>query len=128
MNFATRSILITGASDGIGAEIARQLANEKRAAGAGGARAEALERVGAECRELGAEAIVVPTDVTVDDDCRRLVERAVEAYGGIDVLVANAGVSMHARFTRSRTSRPSSDCSGSTRWGRSGACAMPIRF
>ncbi|HQR20505.1 MAG TPA: SDR family oxidoreductase, partial [Burkholderiaceae bacterium] len=47
----------------------------------------------------GAEAIEVVTDVGVEEDCRRLIERAVAAFGGIDVLVANAGISMHARFT-----------------------------
>jgi NAD(P)-dependent dehydrogenase (short-subunit alcohol dehydrogenase family) len=57
-----------------------------------------LEGVRAQCRQLGAEAIVVVTDVTVEGDCRRLVDSAVAVFGGIDVLVANAGISMHARF------------------------------
>jgi short-subunit dehydrogenase len=92
--------LITGASDGIGAEIARQLAKENARLVLAARTRETLERVGAQCRELGADVLVVPTDVTVDDDCRRLIERAVEAFGRIDILVANAGVSMHARFTQ----------------------------
>jgi short-subunit dehydrogenase len=100
MNFADKVVLITGASDGIGAEIARQLAKEKARLVLAARTRETLERVGAECRELGAQALVVPTDVTVDDDSRRLVERAVEAFGRVDILVANAGVSMHARFTQ----------------------------
>ena len=100
MNFAGKVVLITGASDGIGAEIARQLAKENARLVLAARTRETLERVGAECRKLGAEALVVPTDVTVDDDCRLLVEHAIEAYGRIDILVANAGVSMHARFTQ----------------------------
>jgi NAD(P)-dependent dehydrogenase (short-subunit alcohol dehydrogenase family) len=100
MNFAAKVVLITGASDGIGAELARQLAKERARLVLAARTRETLERVGAECRELGAETVVVATDVTVDDDCRRLAERAVEAYGRIDILVANAGVSMHARFTQ----------------------------
>jgi short-subunit dehydrogenase len=100
MRFNGMVFIITGASDGIGAEIARQLARERARLVLAARTRETLERVGAECRGLGAEALVVPTDVTADEDCRRLVERAVEAFGRIDILVANAGVSMHARFTQ----------------------------
>jgi len=98
MNFAGKSVLITGASDGIGAELARQLAIEKPRLVLAARGAEALARVRDQCRELGAEAIDVATDVSIESDCRRLSERAIEAFGRIDVLVANAGVSMHARF------------------------------
>lgn len=99
MNFAGRVVVITGASDGIGAELARQLAREKARLVLAARGAAGLVRVVQQCRERGAEAIEVVTDVAVEDDCRRLIERAVAAYGGIDALVANAGVSMHARFT-----------------------------
>jgi short-subunit dehydrogenase len=91
-------VVITGASEGIGAELARQLAVEKTKLVLAARRAEALARVRQQCRELGAEAVDVIADVSIESDCRRLVERAVEAFGRIDVLVANAGVSMHARF------------------------------
>jgi short-subunit dehydrogenase len=97
--FADRVCVITGASDGIGAELARQLAREKARLVLAARTAATLEKVAAECRVAGAEAIAVPADVSVEADCRALVERAVAAYGRIDVLVANAGVSMHARFT-----------------------------
>jgi short-subunit dehydrogenase len=99
MQLEHKVIVITGASDGIGAELARQLAREKARLVLAARTPETLEQVAADCRQLGADAIAVPTDVTVDKDCRHLAERAVAAFGGIDVLVANAGVSMHARFT-----------------------------
>ena len=98
MGFEQRVVVITGASDGIGAELARQLAQERARLALAARRANALDGVRDECLALGGEAISVPTDVTEEDDCRRLVERTVETFGGIDVLVANAGVSMHARF------------------------------
>ena len=72
MSFEQRVIVITGASDGIGAEIARQLARERARLVLAARTRETLERVGAQCRELGGQALVVPADVTVDDDCRRL--------------------------------------------------------
>jgi len=98
MRYRNKVFVITGASDGIGAELARQLAREREKLVLAARTTDALERIADECRSLGAQAIAVPTDVTVDGDCRRLIERAVEAFGGIDVLINNAGVSMHARF------------------------------
>jgi len=98
MDFSGKVIVITGASDGIGAELARQLARQQARLALAARRANALDSVRDECVALGGEAICVPTDVTEEVDCRRLVERTVETFGGIDVLVANAGVSMHARF------------------------------
>jgi NAD(P)-dependent dehydrogenase (short-subunit alcohol dehydrogenase family) len=49
-------------------------------------------------RAAGGEALVVPADVTIVDDCRRLVEGAAAAFGGLDVLVNNAGVTAIAPF------------------------------
>jgi short-subunit dehydrogenase len=99
MRYRNKVYVITGASDGIGAELARQLARQKQKLALAARSVEALERVASECGALGAQAIAVPTDVTVDDDCKRLIERALEAFGAIDVLINNAGVSMHARFS-----------------------------
>lgn len=91
-----KAIVVTGASAGIGAELARQLA----APGVGIALAsrgiEKLRKVVAECEAKGARAIAVRCDVGVEADCRALVEQAAGAFGGIDILVNNAGVSGHA--------------------------------
>jgi NAD(P)-dependent dehydrogenase (short-subunit alcohol dehydrogenase family) len=63
------------------------------------ARSEAeLARVARRCQEAGGEATAVPTDVTDPESCRRLVEHAATAFGGVDSLVNNAGISMLARF------------------------------
>jgi short-subunit dehydrogenase len=98
MNYSGKTIVITGASDGIGAQLARELAAERPRLVLAARRPDALERVAGDCRLRGADATAVVTDVAVESDCRRLIERAVADFGGIDVLVANAGISMHARF------------------------------
>jgi NADP-dependent 3-hydroxy acid dehydrogenase YdfG len=59
---------------------------------------ERLESLAAECSAAGAETLVVPTDVTDPDACRRLIEASVERFGGIDVLVNNAGGTMWTRL------------------------------
>jgi len=89
-------IVITGASDGIGAELARQLAGPGVALVLAARSVDKLEAVARQCK--GAETLVVRCDVGVEADCRALVEQAVARFGGIDVLVNNAGVSGHARF------------------------------
>jgi short-subunit dehydrogenase len=94
--------VITGASDGIGAEIARQLAGAhgSQAALVLAARSiEKLESVAAECRARGAQAEAVMANVSEEPECRALIERAVQAYGRIDALINNAGVSAQALFS-----------------------------
>jgi short-subunit dehydrogenase len=96
-----RVIVITGASDGIGAEMARQLAatGGNNVALVLAARNRAgLEAVAGECSALGAQTMVVPTDVSVQQQCRDLVAGAVARFGRIDALVNNAGRSAHALF------------------------------
>ena len=91
-------IIITGASKGIGAELARQLA-AKGARLVLAARSEReLEAVAQECRKLGATVVAVKADVAVERDCQALIAGAAVAFGRIDTLVNNAGVSMWARF------------------------------
>lgn len=94
-------IIITGASDGIGAEMARQLAqtHQSRLQLTLAARnAGNLQAVAEQCRALGAQVLTVPTDVSEEAQCRALIDAAVQQFGGLDALINNAGVSAHALF------------------------------
>jgi short-subunit dehydrogenase len=98
-------IVITGASDGIGAEIARQLASSGKATTALvlAARDEAkLQQVAAQCHSLGAQTSTCKTDVGVHTDCRRLIDHTLHTFGRIDALINNAGISAQALFEEVR--------------------------
>lgn len=91
-----RVIVLTGASEGIGAELAVQLSTPGTALVLAARKREALEAVAAQCQARGAATLVVPTDVGVEDDCRALIAATVSKFRRIDVLINNAGVSGHA--------------------------------
>jgi 3-oxoacyl-[acyl-carrier protein] reductase len=80
--------LVTGASGGIGSEIAAALARQGARVALSGTREESLNRLQA---SLGAEVIVIPADLADSAACDALVPAAVQALGGIDILVNNAG-------------------------------------
>lgn len=98
VSFRDNVIVITGASAGIGLELARQLANQGAALVLAARNAPLLEEAASTCRMLGARVLAVPTDVAEREDCSRLIAAAVSEFGRIDALVNNAGISMHARF------------------------------
>lgn len=96
--FTDKVIIVTGASEGIGRAICVALAPQKPKLVLAARNVERLEELEQEVEALGAEAIVVPTDVTDEAACKALIERAVQAYGGIDVLVNNAGGTMWTKL------------------------------
>jgi short-subunit dehydrogenase len=96
--FADRSILITGASAGLGAALAQALAAHGARLTLMARRADRLQEVVAACQAAGGKAQAVEGDVTQPEDGVRLTQAAVEAYGAVDGLIANAGLSMWARF------------------------------
>lgn len=97
MSFRDRRILITGGSDGIGAELARQLAREGAKLHLVGRRADALAQVAEEAHRAGAVAVSVSrADLGELPENRRALDEGLAALGGLDVLVLNAGISGHA--------------------------------
>jgi dehydrogenase/reductase SDR family member 4 len=86
--------VVTGANRGIGAATARELARVGASVVIAARGADALRQVAG---ELGGQGLAVPTDVTRLEDLDRLVAAAVDRFGGIDVLVNNAGTSPPAK-------------------------------
>ena len=84
-----KSALVTGASGGIGADIARALHAAGATVGLSGTRTGPLESLAA---ELGSRAHVLPCNLSNPEDVESLVKRAVEAMGAVDILVNNAGI------------------------------------
>ena len=84
--------LVTGASSGLGVAFARGLAEAGADVAVAARRADRLEETRAEVEGLGRRALAVSCDVAEPEDCTRAVEETVEALGGVDVLVNNAGI------------------------------------
>jgi NADP-dependent 3-hydroxy acid dehydrogenase YdfG len=85
--------VVTGASSGLGATIARALARQGYAVVLAARSAEPLARLAQEIGDqAGGEALAVPTDVTQPAQIEALAQTALDRFGRIDVLVNNAGV------------------------------------
>lgn len=85
-------VIITGGSSGIGRATALALARNGACALVLAARREdALKQVAAEVHALGREALPIPTDVSRQDQAQALIERTLDRFGQIDILIANAG-------------------------------------
>jgi len=91
-NYKGKVVVITGASTGIGEQLAIQFAKlgSKLVLAARGK--EKLEKVEKECQSYGAQTLIFPMDVSEEKQCKKLIEEAVNRFGVIDVLLLNAGV------------------------------------
>ena len=96
--FKDKVVVITGASSGIGRELAYQLAAQGAWLSLAARNAERLETVSAECQTRGGRAITVQTDVGEQSQCEALIQETVKNFQRIDVLVNNAGITMWAKF------------------------------
>jgi len=89
-------VVITGASSGIGKALASEYASCGFRLSLGARRLEKLEALKAEFPQT--EILCVQTDVAIEEDCKNLIQKTVEKFGGIDILINNAGISMRALF------------------------------
>ncbi len=104
--YANKTIILTGASEGIGRALALELATDAPNLVLAARNRERLESLAADCESLGAKCLVLPTDVTDENACRELIEKTVETFGGLDVLINNAGGSMWSRLDQLTSTAP----------------------
>ena len=91
-NLSGKTAVITGGNSGVGAATAMLFAKEGANVVISARRQQALDQVAEKIKAEGGNVITVSTDISKDDQCKALMQKAVDAFGGIDILVNNAGV------------------------------------
>ncbi|WP_229052433.1 SDR family NAD(P)-dependent oxidoreductase [Aeromicrobium sp. Leaf350] len=87
-----RVVVVTGASSGLGVHFASAFAEAGADLVLGARRVDGLEATAAQVEAIGSRTVRVATDVADPDDCRALVDAAMEEFGRVDILINNAGV------------------------------------
>jgi NAD(P)-dependent dehydrogenase (short-subunit alcohol dehydrogenase family) len=103
MSFAGRTVLVTGASSGIGRETALAFAESGANLVLVARRAKVLAKVAGEARKQGAATLVAAADVTSPDAVDACFDKAVKRFGAVDVVVNNAGVMIPSTVEKLRT-------------------------
>jgi short-subunit dehydrogenase len=97
-SIAGKTILLTGASRGIGAFIARSLAKEQVTIVGISRSKEGLNKIGAEITDLGSEWIAINFDITQIEKLPIIVEQVNQRVGAVDILINNAGIEIYRAF------------------------------
>ena len=98
LKFKNKVIIITGASSGIGKACAYEFSGQGAKVVLASRRKNELKKVEDGIKKQGGDVLVVRTDVRKIEDCKNLIDKAVEKYNKVDVLINNAGISMRANF------------------------------
>ncbi len=104
--FKVNAVVLTGASSGIGYELALRLAEQGAWIALAARRKDKLEELAEKCRARGGRILVAQTDVAEEEQCKNLIERTVQEFGRVDTLINNAGITMWAKFEDMQTLFP----------------------
>ena len=96
--FTNQVVIITGASSGIGKATAIKLSREGAKVVLVSRTRKKLEEVADQIKEFGGQSLVIPTDVSKEQEVIKMVEQVIATYKRIDILFNNAGMSYVGRF------------------------------
>lgn len=96
--FKNKVVIVTGASSGIGKACACEFARQGAIVVLASRRENELKKVKEKIEKHDSDTLLVKTDVRKIEDCKKLIDKTIEKYGRIDVLINNAGISMRANF------------------------------
>jgi len=102
-SFNDKVIVVTGAASGIGAAISRRFARDGARLGLLDQEEAAVKALASELSALGVEAVGFGCDVSREEECKRAIGLVLQRYGGIDVLVNNAGITQRGAFVDTET-------------------------
>ncbi|OQX81269.1 MAG: short chain dehydrogenase [Bacteroidetes bacterium 4484_276] len=98
MEFNEKVVIVTGASSGIGRALVNEFAKQGAYVVAAARSKDKLASLEANLKKSGNSLLVIPTDVSLEEDCKNLIDATISKFGKIDILVSNAGISMRALF------------------------------
>ena len=100
MKLKNKVVIVTGSSSGIGKALAESFALHGAFVVLSGRNIGKLNEVANELKDKTKEdrVVIIPADISKEDDCNHLIDETIKRFGQIDVLIANAGISMRASF------------------------------
>lgn len=97
-NKEMKVVVITGATSGIGKSCAQKFLKEGYAVVFNGRNQNTVDEAVLELKKVSDHVVGIAADVSIEADCKKLIEKAIESFGRVDVLINNAGISMRALF------------------------------
>ena len=97
-DFKDKVVVVTGASSGIGEAVVREFALIGCKVVLAARSEDKLSAIADEIKKYNSNVYYVKTDVSLESDCKNLIDKTLERFGTIDILVNNAGISMRASF------------------------------
>jgi short-subunit dehydrogenase len=96
--FREKTVIVTGASSGIGKAVALQLSDEGAWLALAARDAQRLDELAMACQQRGGKAVAIPTDVADEHQCRKLIQQTKETYRHIAMIVNNAGMDVVSKL------------------------------
>jgi len=103
MDFANKTVVITGATGGMGRALCRQFGRVGAKIALLDLHRETLDTFTRELNQTGIQALALPCDVTDEPACQLAMQKIVETFSGIDVLINNAGITQRSAFEKTQT-------------------------